>query len=609
MLRTSSNVTQEQMAIGDEGVKVEVGLETYASSEVTLPPVPKLLQGEWASAGPQHVSVPRADEDIRDVLALELDKLLSKRGQFGSSSTYLAQASGLAAMCGRLDDAQQLAEEALKQAEGDDDLAYRCARAAFLGGDAETAKGVWRRLAEKGDLRACLRMVELSVLDADLEQADAWLQRAMALDSLDWRVHMLAGTLALIAGQGGKSVHHHRLAIAERPRSVRLHYTLALAHALNGHLENALRTIRVAAGLNPFGKATLVAWADLCREDRSPKALASASRALARFLSLHPDESAVVTRQAILFYEQGDLRSARQVLSEAKRRRPDSAIANNLGVLAAQSENRRQAVREFSEARRLATSPRDHALATANLVQALFDSGLIDQAAEIAGDYLGTVAEDDILVGDQGHRVADTLVQAYISQHNMPKAMSLAQRWLRRNIHPELRTSLVEVCTSYFALVEAQPERAYEYARVAYDIQSSLPTKGMRWYMALNNLVFTLIEMERLDEAKRYAAELEPGGGDSGAVVYATRGLLAMRLGRMEKGEALYRRGISQAVRRDLKARMQQRLGWELGRYWAGRGVPGKAKRFLKRATVIAKDDVWPMRDVQERAAKLLKQL
>ena len=609
MLRTSSNVTQEQMAIGDEGVKVQVGFETYASSEVTLPPVPKLLQGEWVAAKPQHVPVSRANEDMQDVLAPELDKLLSKRDQFGDSPTYLAQASGLAAMCGRLDDAQQLAEEALKQAEGDDDLAYRCARVAFLGGDAETAKGVWRRLAESGDLRACLRMVELSVLDADLEQADAWLQRAMALDSLDWRVHMLAGTLALIAGQGGKSVHHHRLAIAERPRSVRLHYTLALAHALNGHLENALRTIRVAAGLNPFGKATLVAWADLCREDRSPKALASASRALARFLSLYPDESSVVTRQAVLFYEQGDLRSARQVLSEAKRRRPDSAIANNLGVLAAQSKNRRQAVREFSEARRLATSPRDHALAMANLVQVLFDSGLIDQAAEIAGDYLGTVAEDDVLVGDQGHRVADTLVQAYISQHNMPKAMSLAQRWLRRNIHPELRTSLAEVCTGYFALVEAQPERAYEHARVAYDIQSSLPTKGRRWNMALNNLVFTLIEMERLDEAKWYAAELEPGGGDSGAVVYATRGLLAMRLGRMEKGEALYRRGISQAVRRDLKARMQQRLGWELGRYWAGRGVPGKAKRFLKRATVIAKDDVWPMRDVQERAAKLLKQL
>ena len=609
MLRTSSNVTQEQMAIGDEGVKVEVGFETYASSEVTLPPVPKLLQGEWVAAKPQHVPVSRGDEDMQDVLAPELDKLLSKRDQFGDSPTYLAQASGLAAMCGRLDDAQQLAEEALKQAESDDDLAYRCARVTFLGGDEETAKGVWRRLAESGDLRACLRMVELSVSDADLGQADAWLQRAMELDGLDWRVHMLAGTLALIAGKGGKSVHHYRLAIAERPRSVRLHYTLALAHALNGHLANALRTIRIAAGLNPFEKATLITWADLCREDGSPKAFAPASRSLARFLSLYPDESSVVTRQAILIYEQGDLRRARQVLSEAKRRRPDSAIANNLGVLAAHSKNRRQAVREFNEARRLATSPRDHTLATANLVQALFDSGLTDQAAEIAGDYLGKVAEDDVLAGDQGHRVADTLVHSYISQHNMQEAISLAQRWLRRNVHPELRTSLAEVCAGYFALVEAQPERAYEYARVAYDIQSSLPTKGRRWSMALNNLVFTLIEMERLDEAKRYAAELEPGDGDGGAVVYATRGLLAMRLGQMEKGEALYRRGISQAVRRDLKARMQQRLGWELGRYWASRDVPGKAKRFLKRATVIAKDDVWPMRDVQERATKLLKQL
>lgn len=609
MLRTSSNVTQEQMTVGDEGVKVEVGLETYASSEVTLPPVSKLLQGERVVAEPQHVPVSHADKDIQDVLAPELDKLLSKRDQFGGSPTYLAQASGLAAMCGRLDDAQQLAEEALKQAEGDDDLTYRYARATFHGGDAATAREVWRRLAKRGDLRSCLRMVELSVSDTDLEQADAWLQKAMKLDSLDWRVHMLAGTLALIAGKGDKSVHHHRLAIAERPRSVRLHYTLALAHALNGHLANALRTIRIAAGLNPFGKATLIAWADLCREDGSPKAFASASRALARFLSLYPDESAVVTRQAALLYDQGDSRRAHQVLSEARRRLPDSAIANNLGVLAAHSKNRRQAVREFSEARRLATSPHDHALATANLVQALFDSGLVDQAVEIAGDYLRTVAEDDVLVGDQGHRVADTLVHSYISQHNMSKAISLAQRWLRRDVHPELRTSLADVCAGYFALVKADPEQAYEYAYVAYDIQSSLSAKGKRWNMTLNNLVFTLIEMERLDEARHHAAKLEPGDGDEGAVIYATRGLLAIRLGQMERGEALYRRGISQAVRRDLKARMRQRLSWELGRYWASRGVPSRAKRFLKRATVIAKDDVWPMRDIQRQASDLLRQL
>ena len=609
MLRTSSNVTQEQMAVADEGVKVDVGLETYPSGEITLPSVPKLLQGEPVVAKPQRVSVTHADESIQNLLVPELDRLLSKRDQFGSSPTYLAQASSLAVMCGRLDDAQQLAEEALEQAEGDDDIAYRHARVAFYRGDEATAKDVWRQLADGGNLRSCLRMVELCVLDDDLVQADAWLQRAIELNGLDWRVHMLAGVLALVAGQGAKSIHHHRLAITERPRSVRLHYMLALAHALNGHLTNALRAIRIAAGLDPFGKATLLAWADLCREDGSSKAFAAASRALARFLDLYPDEKSVIERHANLLYEQGHFRASRRVLSEARRRLQDSAIMNNLGVLAAHSKNYAQAVREFSQAKQIATSRHDQEFATANLVQALFDSDSVDRAAAVAGDYLSIVGEDEVLTAAPGYRIADVLVRSYVRQHKTLDAVSLAQRWLQRDVHPELRTILAEVLACYFSLVDVQPERAYQYALIAHETQSLLSTKGKRWNETLNNLVFTLIGMERLDEAKDLAAQLEAGTGDVGASINATRGLLAIRLGHVEKGEALYERGISMAVSGGLKARMRQKLGWELGNYWMSQGTPSKAKRFLKRATVVGKEDVWPMRDIQKRALELLNRL
>ena len=609
MLRTSSNVTQEQMAVGQEGAKVEVGVETYASSEVTLPPVSKLLRGERIPAKPQHASGSHVDKSIQRALEPELDRLLTKRDRFGSSPTYLAQASGLAVICGRLDDAQRLADSALGQAKNDDhDLAYRHARVAFHRGDEEAAREVWRRLAECGDFRSCLRMVELCVLDADFERAGAWLQRAMDLDSLDWRVHTLAGTLALVAGEGGKSVYHHRLAIAERPRSVRLHYTLALAHASNGHLTNALRAIRIAASLDPFGKATLVAWADLCREDRSSKAFVDASRALARFLKFYPDEESVVKRLALLLYEQKDFRAARRVLSEARRRSEDSAIVNNLGVLAAHSNDRALAIREFGNAARLAISRHDRELATANLVQALFESGSVGRAATIAKSYLDVVGEEEVLGGDPGYRIADILVHSYVRQRKMPEAISLAKRWLHREAHSELHTTLAEVLVCYYSLVNVQPKRAYEYALMAYERQSSLLTKGRRWKQTLNNLVFTLIGIDRLSEAKNLVSQLDAGGGDVGASINATRGLLAIRLGDVAKGEALYKKGISLALSRDLKARIGQRLGWELGSYWMSQGNPNKARRFLRRATVVEREDLWPMQDIRKRASELMNQ-
>ena len=611
MLRTSSNVTRGQMAPCYEDAKVEVGVETYATSEVTLPPVTKLLQGERSVAKPQGVRVSYADESMQDALSPELDRLLSKCDEFGSSPTYLAQASSLAVLCGRLDDAHRLAEDAWKEVPEDSDVAYRFARVAFYGGDREAAATVWRQLADGGDLRSSLRMVELCVLDGDLEQADTWLQRAKQLDGLDWRVNMLAGTLALIAGQGAKAIHYHRLALAERPRSVRLHYTLALAHASTGHVANALRAIRVAVGLDPFWKVTLVTWADLCREDGAPRGVTAASRALARFLELYPDDKSVLERHASLLYEQGNFRAARRVLSDARRRLQDAAIVNNLGVLAIQSNDRKLAVREFNHARQIADSQHDHEMvevATANLVRALFDSDSVDRAAATSSEYLSTVSEHDVLITDPGYQIADVLVRSYVRQHRLSDAISLAQRWMQRETHPELRTSLAEALACYFSLVDVRPEQAHEFALIAHRVQSS-PTRGARWNSTLNNLVFTLIELGRLDEAERLASQLEAGIGDAGAAVYATRGLLAIRRGRMEKGEALYRRGMSVAVSRDIKARIRQRLSWELGNHWASQGVLGKARRLLERAAAPRDGDDWPMRGIQRRASALLSQL
>ena len=297
------------------------------------------------------------------------------------------------------------------------------------------------------------------------------------------------------------------------------------------------------------------------------------------------------------------------MLSEARRRFQDSAIVNNLGVLAAHLKNHAQSIREFSQAEQLATSRRDHELATANLVRALFRAGLVDRAATIATHYLKTVVEKDVLTGDPGYHIADVLVHSHLMQRKMAAAISLAERWLLQEAHPELRTTLAEVLVCYFSLVDIRPDRAYEYALVAHDIQLSQPKRGTRWNQTLNNLVFTLIGKEHFDEAKQLAANLVVDAGDTGASVNATRGLLAIRLGHMDKGEALYERGISLAVSRDLKARIRQRLAWELGSYWMSQGAPNKAKRFLKRAAVVAKEDVWPMRGIQRQASELLKQL
>ena len=238
-----------------------------------------------------------------------------------------------------------------------------------------TAESIFKELAKSGHLLSCLRMVELSVTNSNFTDAHEWLLKAIRIDETDWRVQMLAGTLALIQGNSAKAIRYFRATLDERPRSVQLYYYLALGHISAGHTRQALKALRKAVGLNPFEKKALMAWTDLCVHKKM--GLDNVSTALSRYLKLIPDDKAAIERLAYILLEKNDKQTVGKLLAEAREYSDDAIVSNSLGVLAFRSSNLPRAVREFQRAIVLTEglididNSRVRTTATANLVNSL----------------------------------------------------------------------------------------------------------------------------------------------------------------------------------------------------------------------------------------------
>lgn len=612
MLHSDAKEKDGKMVVDAESTNVEVGVETDPSSRLVFPPVPTLLQGQPVRPPPEPVYHEGTKGISSKSLEVELDRLLSRRDSYSQSSSYLYKAAGLAALCDRLNDAQELAKSASESNIEDNELRYRLGEIYFRLNELDAAERIWRELANNRHLLSCLRMAELFVCKSEYGDAKFWIDRATDVDEFDWRVQMFAGTLSLILGEFEQSIRHFRVALDGRPRSVRLHYNMALAHIVTGHITNAFKSLRIAIGLDPFDRNAIVALADLSLHKH--RGFSDIRRLLSRYAEIHPDDRSVIVRLGTVLVEQGDDRSAHRLLSDAMRRLQDPAIANNLGVLSARGNNLSRAIQEFGlAARGTNNSPSNQEVvetATANLVSTFLKAKMFGQAKVLARAYLEANREAEILNGDLSYRIADGLIEAHLGLHELDEAVSLAMQWIKEKVHYDFRIRLSETLACYFSLHEGRMERAYPFAVEAYNMQAaSLIGDKSNLGIATNNLVFVMIEIGKVEEARRLAMQLKVDIPEHMPYSYATRGLLAIRLGDVEKGEGLYRLAISMANSRDSKALIRKKLNWELGRYWASKGFRAKARRFLEKVLKAKIRGVWKMPYLEANVADLLKSL
>ena len=600
--------TQKRLDLNEESVEVDVGTDAHPIGRLVFPPIPRLLQNARA-AGTQ---VDPGDTPVAlEGAEFELERLLSRYSQFQDSAAYLAKASRLALACRRLDTARELANQAVARNASNPGLRYRLAEALLQSEEYHDAEGIFRDLADSGHLRSCLRLAELAIRRADNGSAAHWLQRASTIDETDWRVQAISGTLALATGGFAQAVRYFRNSLEDRPRSVRLHYDLGLAHVLTGHLKHAMTAFRRAIGLDPFQRRALMGWSDL--SVHLGKDLPQVARALSRYLRLNPSDLPTIDRLAYVLREQGDRAESFRLLTQARRDNDDPRTSNNLGVLAAERGRLPLAVKEFSRALELLSESKNdeerhlRSVATANLMGSLIEAGSFESAVRVAKAFAASISVPQLLTEEPESRVADGLIESLMECHKLEEAMELAEAWVDTpGIKPRLEASLSEKLVCYFTLERVDGERALAYAIRAYQVQWHIePRDPAKHAGSINNLAFALIEMGKHDEAADYLSRLPTLPGPYRAFGYATRGLLALRTGKVEKGQDLYQRAIVLAGQKS-KKQLRKKLHWELATYWREIGDIKKSRLHLAKVLKTHTGSIWKLHHLDTEARTLL---
>jgi len=606
MLEAAQELKSNKLALDPVDIEAPAVEEGCRRSALVFPPLGKLVKGKAISTRVESSVLPTfAGLDDR-VFKAELSDLLRMQHRYPNSTTFLSRVSSLLQACG---DTNKAIEYASKAAVINPSAVFkqRLGEAYLYSRNQNAANHVFLELRNEGSVDALLRLAESYINEQNFIGAQELIDEAISLDKFDWRVRLLAGTLALAQAQYEQALRHYRVALQDKPNSSVIQLNIGIAYYLLGHSEKSLRELKKALGINPWNRAALSFFADVAIQEG--KELSTTERYLKLYLSLLPQEKSLTGRLADIYFIEGKTKEAIDLLEHVKDRFNDPSIWNNLGVLWAERQPRKAGNYYHKSIKVAGGVSRTHesrgaSIAVLNLAHILLAAGEHKQVAVMLTEFMGAAQNRKYLQDEVLCRIPVALMRSLALQNKPDQAVEFASQFVN---NPELhllgRIDIAAAMASYYSSVTGDFTQALDYAKLAYELarQCNIATPD-QINMSSNNLAFVLIEQDRLDEAKPLVDRLHVDMNFS-EYAYATKGLFALRKGQIERGQDLYERAISLAQSKEKKNAFRQKMNLELGRYWCQTGEYSRASRYLTKVieTENARD-VWTL-GVSRRAA------
>ncbi len=607
MATSSIKADQKEVAIEQRDLQIDVIDEGQRRATVALPPARDMreLHGRPVRARRVAFETEMLSDLEQRAIEAEFERLHAQYERFKTAPTFLSRLSLLARLSGRSRLALELAESAA-QLGSSPEIKFKLADEQLGSKEVEGTR-LLVELAAEGYVPASLRLVERALLREDWDQAQRLTGELLDSDYQDWRIHLVAGAIALNLGHYAQAVHHFRIAQQERPRSAAISQNIAIAQYALGNTKQAIQAARRSIALNPFKESALVFLADVLTNERI--AAGVPIRLFDRFLEHRPDSQAIAGRVANLYLLTGDAPRGIDVLRKLQSEQRSPALLNNIGVLYWSQKNLGTAQRYFVAAiKELAADSPHAALVTANAVTVLLEAGEFKNVEQITASILDGLEVRAAVSDRHLSRIFGVRTEALFRQRNYGKAIPLAEMALRQqDAYPRLRAMLASQLVCYYALVEGNYEIALTWARQEVD-SSRMVGEDVVLNTALNNLSFILLELGRSDEARKYIETLRSDLGDS-AIVLATRGLYQIRAGAMSRGEANYRKAIRISADSALAESLRQKFNLELAKYWKTRDR-AKAMRFARAAQKVKRSETgWDHRKMRADINRILEEL
>lgn len=605
MLNYKLPVERKNFLVARRPLEIALVEDSVAPLFLVLPPFEDII--EMHSLQTANYSLRDAAEkvwdDIGERFASELVFLEKKKSRFSDSVTYLTRLADLAELAGD----RNREVEFLNQAHAlspDAFFKHRIGENLIARQEFNKAEKYFHQLDLGNDVIANLRLAYFRLQSRDLSGASQFVAKAVALEPLDFGARLFEGALNLISGSYEQAIQSFRVAAGERGNSSSLYTNLAVAYIFSKKSEKAFAALRHAVALDPLNENAVALLADLSyAEERNQDAVPS----LRCFVEYEQKNPAIWGRLARALLEIDEIGESIAALKRQGSIEDTSAVWNNLGVAYYRKNDRRKAYESFKHAMTKATvgHSRDYFLAARNLSTLLIEDRDIDNLASFTG---ALIKEDEAGLIRRDRHLSDILVGRILAlgaRKQFDVMLNLAEEILAsKDAAPNLLAWVAGSTIGYYALTENGASKAVSLAERFSKHLDLLGPKDVQRKIALaNNIMFAYVEVGDLVRAEKFLPFLSN-------VIHkepyptATLGLFQIRKGHLDRATALYEEAVGLANTKLDKARIRQKLNFELGVFYLD-NEPSKAQRYLQK--VIGEDDGSPL--LVDAGARVLRRL
>jgi len=540
---------------------------------------------------------------LRDRIRHDLTRLLEKEGRFAASPTFQSHVANLYEMLGETESAQSRLAVAV-DLSSNATLRHRMGANFIAMGKQDEALALFCGMDLGTDVYANLRLAYLSARNNQIDDAVIFVERALNISPTDFGGRLFRGALALAKHEFPKAILNFKLALEER-QSVSAYTNLAISYVLIQRPDKALSALRKAIALEPYNEHAVGLLADLAFLEKWNDIAISP---LERLVEFEQKNEGNWERLARALLETGQKRKAIAALKRQASVRESSSVFNNLGVAHDRLGERKKAMQYFRHA--ISLAPKDNVdaflLPVRNLICALCAENDYPSARTMALKVIESDPEGTLTTKPVFSDIYAFYCAALVRMGERKEAVRISKRILQEvpSAAPGLRVWLAAMLVAEYGMVPEKFEEALELGQQEIGTLSHLERNDRRRHMLHNNLAFLLIEMGRLDEAQRHLSKIsrfvhvEP-------YATATLGLLNLKRGNIDKGQALYEEAMRLASFAHDRRRIAQKMNLELGYAMLNRGDIPQARRRL----MMAAKDNEPIPKIRDRAKELLKML
>jgi tetratricopeptide (TPR) repeat protein len=615
MLEISKNSKLPDIAL--DPINVEV---SALDSVLVLPPIGKLVMGKPISMQGQSLTknYDSLTDIAKDILMPELKSLLRSKDRFLNSSTYLAKLSGVYQACGDTALATVYASKA-KEINSSPVFLQRLGDTFLKANNPKEALNIFSDLRTKGYIDSHLRLAEFAINNQNFTEATKLVDEALSLDNLDWKVRLLAGTLALTRKEFEQAIRHYRIAIESKPNSSVLRLNIAISHYLLGHPKKALREAQKAVAVSPLNLNALIFLADIVLKESGKsetKNLSTLQRHLESYFLLMPIDKGLISRLADVYLSQGKINEGIELLDKNKDQINDPVIWNNLGVFWSSKKNE-LAVKYYQQSIenvggiKHASLNRGSSFATLNLVNLLMNNKKYIQAEAILKTFVQNTVNTEYLEDEVLCKVPVAMLRAYVHLDKVMEAVNLAENLLKNpDLHILGRLDFLAALTTYHSFVTLKHNLSVEFAReavnLAMEFKSEVPFDVIN--LAKNNLACALLESGSIDEARQLIEQLQVNSKNS-EYIYATKGLYSLHTGHIDRAKGFFQQAISLAEN-EKKDAIRLKMNFELGKF-CYINLDYQHAKFHFKKVVDAKNvrDGWSFKELQIKSIEILNEM